>query len=123
MTVPQMGLDEARRQHPSGDTSPERVAIRRDGGEEIEMSDTAGDELLALAVVEHERAAAIASAAVMRGVDPIELSYAHQALGIVLRDRGDIDLALKHLGTARRLAVRADDADRLADVRATLGGT
>ena len=63
------------------------------------MSDPAGDDLLALAHTEPDRAAAIAAAAITSGVDPLELSYAHQALGIVLRDGGDIDLALKHLRT------------------------
>jgi tetratricopeptide (TPR) repeat protein len=87
------------------------------------MSDPAGDDLLALALAEPLRAATIATAAITSGVDPIELSYAHQALGIVLRDRGDIDLALNHLRFARRLAERTDEPDRLADIRATLGGT
>lgn len=87
------------------------------------MSDPAGDDLLALALAEPGRAASVATAAITSGVDPLALSYAHQALGIVLRDRTDIDLALDHLRIARRLAGRTDDPDRLADVRATLGGT
>lgn len=86
------------------------------------MSDPAGDELLALAHTEPDRATATATHAITRSVDPIALSYAHQALGIVQRDGGDIDLALDHLRLARRLAERTDDPDRLADVRATLGG-
>jgi tetratricopeptide (TPR) repeat protein len=65
----------------------------------------------------------VAAAAITSGVDPFALSFAHQALGIVLRDSGDIDLALEHLRTARRLAERTGNPDRLADVRATLGGT
>lgn len=85
------------------------------------MSDPAGDELLALAAAEPERAASAATAAVANGTNPTDLSYAHHALGIVLRDRGDVRQALNHLRMARRLAKRADDPDRLADVLATLG--
>jgi len=87
------------------------------------MSDPAGDDLLALALADPDRAATIATAAITDGVEAIDLSYAHQALGIVLRDRGDIDLALTHLRTARRLVEHADNQDRPADVRATLGAT
>ncbi len=85
------------------------------------MSEPTGDPLLALALADPDRAACVATTAIEAGgLDAIELSYAHQALGIVLRDRGDIDLALTHLRTARRLAQGAD-RDRSADVRATLG--
>lgn len=87
------------------------------------MSDPAGDDLLALALAQPDRAASIATEAITRTRDPVDLSYAHQAFGIVLRDRGDIELALTHLRTARRLAEHADDRDRPADVRATLGAT
>ncbi len=76
--------------------------------------------MLALVAVDPARAAALATTAIARSGDPVGLSYAHQALGIVLRDRGDIDLALIHLRTARGLA-RGTDPDRSADVRATLG--
>lgn len=85
------------------------------------MSDPAGDALLALAIAEPDHAASVASAAIAHSVDPIELSFAHHALGIVLRDRDDIDLAVTHMKTARRLAERARAPDRVADVRATIG--
>ena len=41
----------------------------------------------------------------------------------MLRDQEDIDVALHHLRSARRLAERTGDGDRLADVRGTLGAT
>lgn len=84
------------------------------------MSDPAGDELLALAPADPDRAASVAAGITSSTTDPVALSYAHQTLGIVLRDRGDIDLALSHLRTARKLAQGADP-DRSADVQATLG--
>jgi tetratricopeptide (TPR) repeat protein len=86
------------------------------------MADQTGDGLLALAISSPTRAAAIAHRTLTHDPDPAALSFAHQALGIVLRDRGDIDLALTHLRTARRLAERVADPERVADVRATLGG-
>ncbi|PUA79824.1 CHAT domain-containing protein [Nocardioides currus] len=79
-----------------------------------------GEELLSLVPVDPDRAAAIASERIGGTTDPVQLSYAHQALGILLRDGGDIDLAVTHLRTARRLSAGADP-DREADVRATLG--
>ena len=82
-----------------------------------------GDDLLARAIAEPEEAWSIATAAITDDTDATALSYAHQALGIVLRERGDVDLALTHLRIARGLAERTGDGDRLADVRATLGGT
>ena len=87
------------------------------------MPDQTGENLLALGIAEPARASSAAAAVLARATDPLTLSYAHQALGIVLRDREDIDLALRHLRTARQLAGRTGDPDRLADVRATLGAT
>ena len=55
--------------------------------------------------------------------DPLSLSYAHQAIGIVLRDREDIDLGLEHMRTARKFAARTGDDERPADAAATLGVT
>lgn len=89
-------------------------------GEEIELLDPVGDDLLALAVTDPARATAIATAVVSNARDSAALSYAHHALGIMLRDRGDIDLALTHLRTAKTCALETGP-DRAADVRATLG--
>jgi tetratricopeptide (TPR) repeat protein len=52
---------------------------------------------------------------------PLAASAARQAIGIVLREFGDIDAAVRELRIARRLARRAGSADREADVLATLG--
>ncbi|MFG1947016.1 CHAT domain-containing protein [Nonomuraea sp. NPDC048826] len=52
---------------------------------------------------------------------PLEASFARQAIGIVLREIGDIDAAVRELETARHLARRSGSAEREADVRATLG--
>lgn len=82
-----------------------------------------GDDLLALAIAEPDAAWSLATGVVANDTDATTLSFAHQALGIVLRERGDVDLALTHLRVARGLAERTHDPDRVADVRATLGGT
>jgi tetratricopeptide (TPR) repeat protein len=50
-------------------------------------------------------------------------SYAHQALGIVLRDRGEVDAALHELRSALRAARSTGNEQRVADVLATQGGT
>jgi tetratricopeptide (TPR) repeat protein len=52
---------------------------------------------------------------------PIAASVARQAIGVVLREYGDIDAAVGELRTARRLARRAGSAAREADVLGTLG--
>jgi tetratricopeptide (TPR) repeat protein len=52
---------------------------------------------------------------------PLEASIARQAIGIVLREVGDIDAAVGELRQAYRLARRSGSADREADVLATLG--
>ncbi len=53
--------------------------------------------------------------------DPALASIGHQVVGIVLRDGGDIDGALRELRAALRLARRSGDRGRTADVMATLG--
>lgn len=55
--------------------------------------------------------------------DPAVASIGHQILGIVLRDLGETDAALKHLRTALRVARRSGDEERWGDALATLGGT
>lgn len=88
------------------------------------MPDQTGDELLALAIADPDEAWSLATAVIANDeADVTGLSYSHQALGIVLRERGEVDLALTHLRVARRLAERTPDVDRVADVRASLGGT
>jgi hypothetical protein len=51
----------------------------------------------------------------------LEASYARQALGIVLRDRGQLDAALSELRLALRAARSARSEQRIADVLATQG--
>ncbi|MEO5663462.1 MAG: CHAT domain-containing protein [Nocardioides sp.] len=87
------------------------------------MRNQHGDVLLALALAEPGRAASMASASISRDTDAVTLSYAHHALGIVLRDDGDLDNSITQLRTARRLAEMSGVRDRVADVRATLGAT
>ena len=50
-------------------------------------------------------------------------SVAHHATGLALREQGDLAGALPQLRKALRWAVAAGDADRSAEVRATLGAT
>ncbi|WP_329344507.1 CHAT domain-containing tetratricopeptide repeat protein [Streptomyces sp. NBC_00663] len=66
---------------------------------------------------------ALARAEEVIGSDPSPLhaSVAHQVIGIWQRDWGDMKIALHHLRRARDLAVRAESADREADVLAALG--
>ncbi|HET9421605.1 MAG TPA: hypothetical protein VFO49_10735, partial [Nocardioides sp.] len=77
-------------------------------------------DLLELALADPERAWARAEAVVGETSDPLELSIAHQARGIVLRDEGRSTEAVAELRTALRHAVRSG-AEREADVRATYG--
>jgi tetratricopeptide (TPR) repeat protein len=50
-----------------------------------------------------------------------DASLAHHAIGIVLRDRGDLQAAITELRTAVRLAHASGKPEREADVQATLG--
>ncbi|MGL5866624.1 MAG: CHAT domain-containing protein [Dermatophilaceae bacterium] len=77
--------------------------------------------VLALAVSDPNRAVVVAERLLARSGDPWVRSVAHQARGVVLRDRGRADLAVAALRAALRLAARTGDRDREADVRATLG--
>ncbi len=52
---------------------------------------------------------------------PLDASVARQAVGVVLREFGDIEAAIGELRIARQLARRAGSADREADVLGTLG--
>ena len=52
-----------------------------------------------------------------------DASLAHHAIGIVLRDRGDLPGAIAELRTGVRLARASGQPDREVDVQATLGAT
>ena len=80
-------------------------------------------DLLGLAIAEPDRAEREAGEILASSPGPWEESVAHQARGIVLRDRGLLDEGLAELRRALRLAQRSGDRDREADVRATLGLT
>ncbi|GIF22127.1 hypothetical protein Ate02nite_48570 [Paractinoplanes tereljensis] len=66
---------------------------------------------------------ALAQAEAWLAVRPSALraAVAHQAIGVVHRDFGNLDEAIRHLRTALRLARRADDPARAADIQASLG--
>jgi len=77
-------------------------------------------DLLELALADPERAWARAEVVVGESSDPLQLSIAHQARGIVLRDSGRAGEAVAALRTALEYAGRVDP-EREADVRATYG--
>jgi tetratricopeptide (TPR) repeat protein len=79
------------------------------------------DQLLALALSRPNEAMARARAILAAAQGPRDASVAHQVIGIVLREFGDIDAAVRELRTARRLACRGGSVGREADVLATLG--
>lgn len=79
------------------------------------------DDLLPLALSRPHEAESRARAVLASRPGALEASVARQAIGIVLREFGDIDAAIRELREARRLARRAGSAEREADVLGTLG--
>jgi len=78
-------------------------------------------DLLPLTGARPGEALARARAVLAADPAPFEASVAHQAVGTVLRDFGDLDGATAELRAAARLARAARATDREADVLATLG--
>jgi len=78
-------------------------------------------ELLALTLARPGEALARAGAVLAADPGPYEASIAYQAVGIVLREFGDLAAGIGQLRTALRLARQAGSLDREADVLATLG--
>ena len=78
-------------------------------------------ELLPLALSRPNEALTRARAVLAGEPGPLDASVARQAIGIVLREYGDIDAAVGELRIARQLARRAGSSSREADVLATLG--
>jgi CHAT domain len=78
-------------------------------------------DLLPLALSRPREAMARARAVLAANPGPYDASVAHQAVGIVLRDFGDVEAAVRELRTAVRLARGAGSLDREVDVLATLG--
>ena len=81
------------------------------------------EELLRTLFSDPEAARGRAEEQLVPDPDPAVSSIGHQIVGIVVRDLGETDEALKELRTALRLARRSNDAERTGDVEATLGGT
>ena len=84
---------------------------------------TDAEALPALALSRPAEALRRADSALAGDPEPLVASYAHQAAGIVLRDRGDASGALRHLRRALEAAEASRDPGRGPDVRATLGAT
>jgi tetratricopeptide (TPR) repeat protein len=79
------------------------------------------EDLLPLALSRPTEALAGARAMLARRPSPHEASIAHQAIGIVLREFGDVQAGVAELRTALRLARQSGSAEREADVLAALG--
>src|SRR5215469_14911910 len=80
-------------------------------------------DLLRLASDRPGEARAKAHAILAAGPTPYEASVAHQAIGMLHREFGELDAATAELATAVRLARASGSAEREADVLATLGVT
>src|SRR6266496_449105 len=78
-------------------------------------------DLLQLASARPGEAMAKARAVLAADPPPHEASVARQAIGMLLREFGDLDAAIGELRMALRLARLSRSSDRVADVRATLG--
>ena len=77
--------------------------------------------LLQLVSARPREAIGKARAILARNPAPYEASVAHQTIGLVLRDFGDLDAAIRELRAAYRFAAAARSQERQADVLATLG--
>ncbi len=78
------------------------------------------DELLARALSKPSQALSEARQALAQNPPAAQAAVAHQVIGVVLRHFGDIDEAINELRKARRLAGKAGDTSREADVQASL---
>ena len=87
----------------------------------FELASDGPVELLPLALSRPNEALERARAVLAGEPGLLEASIARQAIGIVLREFGDIDAAVRELRLARRLARRAGPSTGEADVLATLG--
>ncbi len=82
---------------------------------------TAVDELLHVALSRPAEAVRRAERVLDAQPEVRVASIAHQTIGIVRRDNGDLALARRELRASLRLARRSGDQQRVADVLATLG--
>ncbi|WP_406053580.1 CHAT domain-containing protein [Kribbella sp. NBC_00889] len=83
----------------------------------------APNDLLPLALSRPHDAIAAARSLLAGDLDPDAASCAHQAIGIGLRQLGDVETAIRELRIALRLTETAGRPEREADVLATLGAT
>ena len=79
------------------------------------------EELLRNLFTDPRSARQLAQDVLVPDPDPAMASIGHQVVGIVVRDLGDTDAALRELRAALRLARRSGDPARAADAMATLG--
>ena len=79
------------------------------------------DGLLAFALSRPHQALAQARSILADGAPAAVAAVAHQAAGLVLRDFGDIEQALREFRSSIRCANRAGDMERANDVRAAYG--
>lgn len=79
------------------------------------------EELLRTLFADPEEARLRAEHELVPDPDPAIASIGHQVVGIVLRDLGETEAALRALRTSVRSARRSADKHRIADARATLG--
>src|ERR1700759_1087962 len=79
------------------------------------------DDLLPLALSRPHEALTQARAVLAGQPGPYAASVAHQAVGIVLRDTGDVNAGIRELRAALRMARQSGSTEREADVLATLG--
>ena len=79
------------------------------------------DRLLPLALSRPQDALLAARSVLADRPSAYDASLAHQAIGIVLRDRGDLPGAIAELRKGMRLARASGRPEREADVQATLG--
>jgi hypothetical protein len=78
-------------------------------------------DLLSLAPARPDEAMAKARAILAGQPEPFDASVAHQVIGMLLREFGDLDAGTRELRAALRLARAARSADRQADTLAALG--
>jgi len=94
---------------------------QRGSGEDRVPADPA--QLLLLAVSRPNDALIAGRSVLASQPSPYTASFAHQAIGIVLRDHGDLPGAIAELRKGARLARASGHPEREVDVQATLGGT
>lgn len=90
-------------------------------GAAAEPGKTGSDDLLLLAMSRPQDAYAKARDILASRPHASEASVAHQAIGIVLRDNGDLSAGIRELRIALRLARQAGSAEREVEALASLG--